>query len=1387
MDILTPPALCGRTEKGMKKYIAILLSAAMTASLLPRAAVFASDADELIANGGFESYDSKTEFPKGWSSDGENLLLAGDFEIGSAALTSVGKSPTGNDIRWASPSTGTNDVTIVSAKSDEEAEHGKYYARMRFKANNWGGIGYTNLSGTNYLLDVIYGGSYIFRADYRVSKQEAFPDSQMAFYYLVTTSANEVKDVTKFEPRVTDTKKPSTAWQTAELPFKFMEKPTASGYTYYDLPHVQRMQLRYNTKANASESNTADMFVDNMSLEKLGRTSNEKAYSGSRSLKYVGYDDNSSEDWKSDALNLSDGGEYIFTYYSLGSGADAYIEAANGEKISFTEENSENDGDWVKTTAKFTANGEVKVCLTGGNNTVYFDDVSIKEVLKPASVKIEAENSLTYVKKDSALKLTAAVYDKKGGLMAGENVSYSIKESDIDAQISEDGVLSVGAEAVLGSYVTVVAEAVSDTSLKDEIRLLICGEESMPVTVVISGDKKLPTLTAGEYTKKNYTATVYDQYGDEVSEGVNIVWAASEDGTTAENVVISENGEVSVLEDAKAGKLVIFATAEKDGIVAVSESFELVITQSVEGIRFEVGGVSVEEGGERTVKVIFIPENAENKNFTVTSSDESIFEAVRTIDGVSVTSVSKGDAVITATSTDGGFTAELIATTAENAAEGIDTEFEKGGAGWNVNKFNIIPNGDFEKNAEWSPVGANPRADSGYVKKEEAPEQVFEGESSGYVKYGSAKMNNRWAGFRNQTVQKVVPASLYHLSMAVNIPSIEAEQFAALSFRIDDENGVILEKEASDVLKVKTATNGWEVKETEYRIPQNGTKLHVISARTNGDAGFAAYFDNLVFETVAGVVENEAYEGTGSMRIGAYDGIHGMEYQTASSDAIEIEASSVYNVAAMVKSLDVTAKAGIGIEYLDSDKKVIKSANTDSASFGDWSEVSIALTAPENARYLRVLLISDGVGVNCFDSVSVVKEAAYPDSVDIKGAGVIAIPAKGEKVRSYEALVLDRFGEPMKDKTALLELVSAPSGVSIDANSLKISKSAKAGDIVLRARYDDFTKKITVKLINVTSFEIEGVPDSVERGVNNKSYDISVVMGIDSKKTELENSEVEYSIVDSDEEIYVEGSQLIVKSTAKLGEFKVKAVYKEDNDVVAEKSVTVKKRASSGTGGGGGGGGGGGTGGGVAYIENTPKAPSEVEEPTGTVKMNNPATITDVGENHWAYQAINTFAKSGIVSGRGGSRFEPEGIITRSEFLKILVSVFGLETSYEIVNFTDTVETAWYYQYVSTAVANKIAFGYPDGSFGINTPVTREEMAVFIERAMAVNNTKLKEAENVAAFPDQDMISPFASDAVLKMKGAGIISGDENGMFNPKNNATRAEAVWMLYKIYTMR
>ena len=50
-------------------------------------------------------------------------------------------------------------------------------------------------------------------------------------------------------------------------------------------------------------------------------------------------------------------------------------------------------------------------------------------------------------------------------------------------------------------------------------------------------------------------------------------------------------------------------------------------------------------------------------------------------------------------------------------------------------------------------------------------------------------------------------------------------------------------------------------------------------------------------------------------------------------------------------------------------------------------------------------------------------------------------------------------------------------------------------------------------------------------------------------------------------------------------------------------------------------------------------------------------------------------------------------------------------------------------------------------------------------------------------FGDSDTIDAYAKEAVRLLKNSGILNGDENNMFNPQNNATRAEAAKIIYMI----
>ncbi|MCR4718942.1 MAG: S-layer homology domain-containing protein [Firmicutes bacterium] len=199
-------------------------------------------------------------------------------------------------------------------------------------------------------------------------------------------------------------------------------------------------------------------------------------------------------------------------------------------------------------------------------------------------------------------------------------------------------------------------------------------------------------------------------------------------------------------------------------------------------------------------------------------------------------------------------------------------------------------------------------------------------------------------------------------------------------------------------------------------------------------------------------------------------------------------------------------------------------------------------------------------------------------------------------------------------------------------------------------------------------------------------------------------------------------------------------------------------------GGNGGGGGGGGFGGGdLGGFVNT--------NPAATVGQS--GKLSDVS-NHWANKYIDKLVKSGGISGYEDGTFKPDNTITRAEFTKIIVSVFGLSGDGGL-GYGDVSEDAWYSNYIEKAAANGIIYG-SDGMFFPNNNITRQDAALIIYRILAMKNITMSDGSE---FSDQSSISDYAKDAVSKMSGIGIINGYE-GNFMPNNNITRAEAATII-------
>ena len=183
---------------------------------------------------------------------------------------------------------------------------------------------------------------------------------------------------------------------------------------------------------------------------------------------------------------------------------------------------------------------------------------------------------------------------------------------------------------------------------------------------------------------------------------------------------------------------------------------------------------------------------------------------------------------------------------------------------------------------------------------------------------------------------------------------------------------------------------------------------------------------------------------------------------------------------------------------------------------------------------------------------------------------------------------------------------------------------------------------------------------------------------------------------------------------------------------------------------------------------------ANVSGPETLVVLLNPSTFSDIPTGYWARGDIDTLLAAGVVSGFPGGTFQPNGALTRAQFVKMLDLVLGLQPGTGTGGFTDVSASDWFAPYVTAAVHAGLVQGLTSTTFGPNDTVSREQMAVLLARAL-----KLTGGAQLT-FSDAGQIDSYATAAVQAAVGAGYLSGFPNGTFQPQGATTRAQAAKVL-------
>lgn len=170
-------------------------------------------------------------------------------------------------------------------------------------------------------------------------------------------------------------------------------------------------------------------------------------------------------------------------------------------------------------------------------------------------------------------------------------------------------------------------------------------------------------------------------------------------------------------------------------------------------------------------------------------------------------------------------------------------------------------------------------------------------------------------------------------------------------------------------------------------------------------------------------------------------------------------------------------------------------------------------------------------------------------------------------------------------------------------------------------------------------------------------------------------------------------------------------------------------------------------------------------------------------EKHWAKASLYEMSYMDIIKGYGDKTIRPDLPISREEFASMLVRAIGIPVSdnYEH-SYSDVSENNWSHKYITAAKKSGLLNIYNGYYFYPYKNITREEMAVIT--ANAVKEMPLTGEKLILKDIPKYYVHKESIDRVTSL---GIITGLPNGNFDPKGNATRAQAAAVIERVLRLK
>ncbi len=183
-------------------------------------------------------------------------------------------------------------------------------------------------------------------------------------------------------------------------------------------------------------------------------------------------------------------------------------------------------------------------------------------------------------------------------------------------------------------------------------------------------------------------------------------------------------------------------------------------------------------------------------------------------------------------------------------------------------------------------------------------------------------------------------------------------------------------------------------------------------------------------------------------------------------------------------------------------------------------------------------------------------------------------------------------------------------------------------------------------------------------------------------------------------------------------------------------------------------------------------------------------------KGNFAEQDIKKLFSMQILSG-DPKFYKPNQAITRGQYVMALAKAIKLPVELPTAKttsgskkapiniiFPDVQPDREEYPYINASYKAGLAVGRDNGQFYVDSPIERQEAVVILMRALGLANLGL-DPTPVTTFTDDDKVAAWAKREVYAANRIGIISGDQNGNFRPKDNISKAEAAAFMNRMLT--